>query len=252
MSFKSSLLLAFSIALPYTAHAQAPAAITRDQVPSLVREALMNDPTIVVDAMKKYRENQEVAAKKAFKENLVKTNNEIFHSPDSPVLGDEKNADIRIVEFFDYHCGYCKRLLPDLNKLVAEDKKVVIVFKEFPILSEDSITASRAALAVHRIAKDKYFAFHSELMKASGKFDEPRLLDIAKKLGISPDKLKAEMAKPEITAILDKNRETASLLRIEGTPAMIIGSELLAGAAPYEEMKKLVDAARKEKAALAQ
>jgi protein-disulfide isomerase len=103
-------------------------------------------------------------------------------------------------------------------------------------------------LAVNRLAKDKYFAFHTELMKSEKKFDEAFLLDTAAKLGIDKAKLKAEMAKPEITAILDKIREIAADLGIRGTPAVILGDEMLPGAVPYEELKKLVDEKRKPKA----
>ncbi len=257
MRFRSLSAAVLLTILPQFAWAQSssPAAsdtvtVTRDQIPALVREALVNDPEIIVEAMKKYRDMKESDAKKEFRENLVKTNNDIFKNPDSPVAGDIKNADLTIVEFFDYHCGYCKRVLPDITRLLQEDKKLAVVFKELPILSEDSVTASRAALAVHRIAKDKYLEFHTALMKMNGKFEERQLLDIAGKLGIDAKKMKTEMDKPEITAIIDKNREMATALRIEGTPAMIIGSELLPGAAPYNVLKQAIEKARAEKAAL--
>jgi protein-disulfide isomerase len=135
-------------------------------------------------------------------------------------------------------------MLPVINDLMKEDKKVRFVFKEFPILSDDSVTAARVALAVNRVAKDKYFAFHQELMKANVKFDEKMLLDTAKKVGADATKVKAEMAKPEITAILDKNREIAGALGVSGTPAIIMGNSITPGAVDLPTIKKMVAAVR--------
>lgn len=220
--------------------------VTRAEIPGLVREALMNDPEMIKEAVQRLREKQEAEAKKKTGDGIVKNKDNLFNNPDSPVVG-AADADVTLVEFFDYHCGYCKRMLPEMSKLMGEDKKLRVIFKEYPILSEDSVTAAKAALAVNRIAKDKYFAFHTALMKSTAKFDEKSLLDMAKKQGISVDKLKTEMAKPELTAILDKNREIASEIGITGTPGIILGGELIPGALPYEDLKKAVGAAREGK-----
>lgn len=219
------------------------APVTRDQIPALVREALINDPTIIKDAVEKMQAKQEEEAQKQAKEGITKNKDKLFSDPNSPVVG-AANADVTVVEFFDYHCGYCKKILPDMLQLIEKDKKVRIVFKEFPILSEDSNNAARYALAVNRIAKDKYLDFHKALFAAKGKFEEKDLLETAKKLGIDGAKLKAEAAKPEITAELDSNRNLATDLGIRGTPAVIIGEEFMPGAVPYDALQKAVNAAR--------
>lgn len=222
------------------------AAVTRAELPALVKETLMNNPEIIMEAVKKMREKQEAEGKKKAAEGLAKYKADLFSNAELPSVG-PKDADVTVVEFFDYHCGYCKHMLPVVNQALAEDKKVRFVFVEFPILSEDSVTAARAAIAVNRIAKDKYFDFHQALMKSSSKFDEKMLLDAAKKLGIDSTKLKAEMAKPEITAMLDKNREIAGALNITGTPAIILGDEIAPGAVPYDTLKKMIAAVRSGK-----
>jgi len=217
--------------------------VTREELPALVKEIIMNEPELIMEAAKKLREKHEAEGKKQASDALQKYKNDLFANPELPSVG-AKDADVIIVEFFDYHCGYCKHMLPVLNETLDKDKKVRFVFVEFPILSDDSVTASRAALAVNRIAKDKYFDYHSALMKASGKFDEKFLMEAAKKLGIDTKKLKEEMAKPEITAALDKNREMAGALNISGTPALILGDEIMGGAVDYDTLKKVIDAVR--------
>lgn len=242
--------LTFACALPLAAHAQAPAAasqpVTRAELPALIKEALMNEPEMIMEAVKKLREKSEAEAAQKAAEALVKYQKDLFNNPEMPSTG-PANADVTIVEFFDYHCGYCKHMLPVINQTLQEDKKVRFVFVEFPILSEDSVLAARAALAVNRIAKDKYFDFHQELMKASGKFEESTLLEMAKKVGVDPAKVKTEMAKPEITTILDKNREMAGAMNISGTPGLILGGEVTPGAVDYDMLKKMIAATRSGK-----
>ncbi len=258
MSLTRSLLLSVSLigfsfaanaadapAVPAAAPAAAPAGfVTKQEIPALVKEAIMANPEMIMDAVKILKEKQAVEARKKAEESLVKNKDVLFNNPGDPSLGDAKTADITLVEFFDYHCGYCRHLLPDLTKIAKEDSKLRVVFKELPILSDDSKEAAKAALAVNAIAKDKYFDYHTALMKHEGKYDEKSLLDMGKKLGIDTAKLKTEMAKPEITATLDKNAALAEELGIRGTPALIVGDQLAPGAMPYEEMKKLIATAR--------
>lgn len=248
MSFSRLVAATVSfIAISYAAAAQTPATVTKSELPALIKEAIMNDPDMIMQALEKLRKQKEEQAKKDAEDALIKNSDTIYKNPDFPSVGAE-NADVTIVEFFDYHCGYCKHFLPELAKLLEADKKIRVVFVELPILSEDSVTAARAALAVNRLNKAKYFDFHRALMKETGKFEEAKLLSIAKKLGIDSAALKAEMAKPEITAILDSTRDLAQKLQITGTPGIIVGKQVIPGAVSYDEMKGLIDGVRNPQA----
>lgn len=220
--------------------------VTRSQLPALIKEALINNPTILAEVVEKIQASQEEESSKKSKEAIVKRKNDLFSDPTSPVVG-ATDADVTIVEFFDYHCGYCKQALASISKLLEKDKKVRVVLKEYPILSEDSRYASRAALAVNRIAKDKYFDFHKAMFSVSGSINENVVVGQAKKLGIDAEKLKKEMDSPEIEAILAKNRELGGEVGALGTPALVIGENFYPGAMPYESMQKAVDAVRSEK-----
>ncbi len=237
--------------LSNVAFAQAPtpadddnAPITRAQLPALIKKALLNDPLILTEVIEKMQSSQdaEIAAKS--KDAIIKRKNDLYSDPTSPSVG-AADADITIVEFFDYHCGYCKQALASISKLLENDKKVRVVFKEYPILSEDSKFASRAALAVNRIAKDKYFDFHKAMFAVNGNIDEKLVLDRAKSLGIDTEKLKKELSNPALEASLSKNRELGAEIGAQGTPAFVIGDNLYPGAMPYESIQKAIDAARK-------
>lgn len=217
--------------------------ITREELPALVKQVLLSDPTIMSEVVEKMQANQEGMMVAKAKEEIAKNKKELFSDPTSPTVG-PANADVTFVEFFDYHCGYCKQALTSVSRLMDSDKKVRFIFKEYPILSEDSRLASKAALAVYRLDKDKYFDFHKAMFAVNGTITENVILAEAKKLGIDEDKLKKEMSHPELEAILDKNRQLGATIGAVGTPSIIIGENFYPGALPFEAMQRAVDEAR--------
>ncbi len=97
------------------------------------------------------------------------------------------------------------------------------------------------------IDSKKYFAFHTALMKRSGKFDDAALAETANSVGIKPEKLKEYMAKPEVEAAMKKNRSLGDLLGVRGTPAMVVGEQFMPGALSLEELKATIERARGKK-----
>lgn len=217
--------------------------VTRAQLPALIKETLIKDPSILMDAAKSMRSAQRDELVKKVKDGISKYKTDLFSDPATPSIG-ATDADVTVIEFFDYHCGYCKQALASISKLLENDKKVRVVFREYPILSEDSKFASRAALAVNRIAKDKYFEFHKAMFNTTGSIDEAFVSAEAKKLGIDAEKLKKEMTNPAIDAMLAKNKEIGMEIGAEGTPAIIIGEKFFPGVMSYEIMQKEVDDVR--------
>ena len=241
----SCMLSTLVLAADSSASSDPNAPVTRSQLPGLVKEILLNDPSIIMEAAEKMQAEQEKEMMDKAKEVIAKRKDELFGVND-PSAGNQK-ADVTLVEFFDYHCGYCKQALASIIKLMENDKNVKVIFKEYPILGEESKLAAKAALAVHRIAKDKYFDYHKAIFALKGSFTQEILAAEAKKLGIDAAKLKAEMDKPEINEILAKNSELGLAMGARGTPAIVIGEEFYPGAIPYEAMKKAVDDIRAKK-----
>jgi len=131
----------------------------------------------------------------------------------------------------------------DLNRLIVDDPKVRVVFKEFPILGPDSQIAALGGLAANR--QGKYGAYHQAAMDHRGPFSEDVVMNIAKDVGLDLTRFKADLADASLADALKKNQELAEKLSIDGTPAFIIGQEKVPGAIDYDSMKKLVDDARK-------
>jgi protein-disulfide isomerase len=246
--FNRRLLSVLAIALTFSAasvHAES-AKMTKDEVETIVKDYITNHPEVMMDSLKAFQSKQAQQAQNKAQEALKDKGKELYEDKNSPSVG-AKKPDVTVVEFFDYHCGYCKKMVPAVTNILKDDKKVRFVFKEFPILSEDSEKAAKASLAVYRLKPEKYLEYHTALMSLPGKFDEAALIDAAKKLDIDGDKLKTEMAKPEIAEEIKKTRELAGSLAISGTPGFVVADQLYPGAIPDEQLKKIIQDAREGK-----
>jgi len=251
MSFARNLLVSVSALclLPLAAYAQAapatPNYVTKDEVAGLVREALVKDPTILKDAITALQKKDEEDQQAKLSESIKSNKDKLIANESLPAAGASiKDADVTLVEFFDYHCGYCKQVLEPITTLLKEDKKLRVVFVDFPILSQDSAYAARAAIALNRLDKSKYLDMHQELMHFNGKFDEKAIKKVSEKIGVDFEKLKAEMGKTEVTNLVTQNRELGQSIGITGTPAIIVGDVLLPGAVSIDEMRKVIAATR--------
>ncbi len=164
----------------------------------------------------------------------------------SQVFGNP-NGDVVIVEFFDYVCPFCKAVEPRLQDLVKADKNVKIVIKEFPILTPQSLIATKAALAAVR--QGKYEAFHHALMAYRGRLTEQDVFDTAKTVGLNIAKLKKDMEDPKIQEAVYANLNLARSLRIFQTPTFIVNNHIQTEASASLDFPKLVAAARATKPA---
>ena len=147
-----------------------------------------------------------------------------------------------LVEFFDYRCPYCKQVEPSLDALLKEDGKLRIVYKEFPILGEASVYATRVALAAKK--QGKYAEFHRAMMATKGDIGDEMVLKIATSIGLDVGKIKTDMSAPDIDKLIDTNYALADALNIQGTPAIIVGGTLIPGAVDLDTLRKNIAAAR--------
>ncbi len=214
-------------------------ALQEKQVTDIVRDYLTKNPEILVEMTTELDKRQ--AAEQAEKQEKVISDNAnaIFRSPLAFVAGNP-DGDVSVVEFFDYNCGYCRRALPDVVKLVDNDNKVRLVLKELPIFGDDSEAAAKAALAAHK--QGKYFEMHQKLFSEPGKADKEKALRIAGELGLDTAQLEKDMADPEIQKSLDEAKDLAQKLGLQGTPLYLIGDHVVPGAPDdlYDQLTKNV------------
>jgi protein-disulfide isomerase len=218
-------------------------AAQKEEIEKIIYNYLMENPQVIFEAADKYRANEEEIQARMFNEKLGQYKESLTKGPYSPSIGPD-DADITIVEFFDYNCGYCKKAIDDIQGLIKDDKNVRIVFKEMPILSPASRTAAQWALAANK--QGKYWEFHQKLMTYRGNKDEKALEKLAKDAGVDVKKLREDLKDPEINKQIDNNLEITRDLGIRGTPAFIINNFLARGYMGLDSMKSTIKNIREE------
>jgi protein-disulfide isomerase len=243
----SLLLIGSFVVLPSASQAQEDPPLTpkqQDAVKKMVHDYIMENPSVIADAIEALRQKEELAAEVSARKAISDRKNEILDDPESPVLGNAK-GDVTVVEFFDYRCPYCKNMLDMVMDTVKSDGKVRLVMKELPILGPDSVTAARAALAAR--SQKKYEEFHRALMKLKGPINEASVMKTAAEIGLNVEKLKKDMDDDRIDTVLKNNIQLAHALNISGTPGFVIGDQITPGAMNQQALKQLIDQARKPK-----
>lgn len=213
----------------------------RRAIESIIHDYLTNNPELMLDLLQAAQDKLKSESRDKAAAALVERRRELLDDPDTPVGGNPK-GDVSLVEFFDYRCPYCKQVEPALEALLAKDKQLRFVYKEMPVLGPDSLNAARAALAARK--QGKYDAMHRALMAVKGQIDEAAVNKVAASVGLDVERLKADMAAPEIDRSLKANLKLADALDIHGTPGFVIGDEIIPGAIGLDELKRLIDTAR--------
>lgn len=239
------LLLATASVIPLQ-HASAQETLNevqRTEIEKLIHQYIVENPEVIMEAIEVLQQRQvameEEESQAAVRDFKVRLANGL----NAPTLG-PASAPVTIVEFFDYRCGYCKRMLPDMQALMKNGEDIRFVFMEFPILGDDSVKASEAALAVWLNWPTKYIAMHNVLMGSRGGLDENKIMELASGIGIDTDALREAMESNQVDAMIRDSYELAQSMNINGTPAFIIGDELVRGAIDMADMQQLIDAAR--------
>lgn len=215
----------------------------RAEIVSILREALVKDPTIIRDAIEALRAD-ETAREQAAAKNAIKNAREHLVAAGDPI-GGNPNGDVTIVEFFDVRCGYCKRLEPAMHAMLQRDRNVKVVYKDLPILGPASVLGAKAIMAAQK--QNGYEKLREALMKGSPEITMATLQADAKKLGLDWAKLSKDMEDPAIQDRINANLALAQMLGIQGTPAMVIGEDLIPGAVGTEELMRAVMDARAKK-----
>jgi protein-disulfide isomerase len=162
-------------------------------------------------------------------------------------VGGNPDGDVVLVEFMDYRCGYCRRAHPEVADLVELDGDIRYVVKEFPILGEQSVLASRFAIAT-RIAHgdEAYGEINDALMTMRGDMTEASLAARAQEIGLDPEPILAAMDDPLVDQTISYNHELAQRLSISGTPTFVFGDQLVRGYVPLDAMLEIVETVRED------
>ncbi|MGH6899665.1 MAG: DsbA family protein [Geminicoccaceae bacterium] len=213
-----------------------------DSFEQRVRNYLLKNPEVIMEALQILQERQRAAEAENLKRTIAERSEEILNDPAAPV-GGNPDGDITLVEFFDYNCPYCRRVAPTVAELEETDPDLRVVYKEFPILGSGSQFAARAALASRK--QGKYAPFHHALMQASEQVTEETVMEIARTVGLDTAQLETDMRDPAIQHAIARNLQLANALGITGTPSFVIGDRVVPGAVDLRTLQSLIARARR-------
>lgn len=214
-------------------HVSLPIGLDRVELEAVIEDYILEHPEIIPQAMERLQQRQMLQAVSAVRGDVER--------PFAHGWAGSTNPDVTIVEFFDYACGYCRRSLPDLERLLGEDDRLRIVFRELPILSAESETAARVSLAAAQ--QGRYFDFHRAMYEA-GRPSDASIAAASREAGLDAAQVVTARNSAPVSLELQNNLRLAGQLGISGTPVFIVGDQILSGAVGYDRLKQAIDEAR--------
>ena len=242
----SAMVLGLAVSLPLAA---APAAqFTPDQkteMGDIIKDYIMAHPEMLRDAITELDDREKLAETETRRKALAEIGSKLAEEADSLIIGNPAGK-VTLVEFFDYNCGYCKRALTDLDRLMKANKDLRVVLRDFPILSSNSVDAALVALAVHnQLTGDAYWDYHRKLLGLRSPVGRQQAMDVAKSMGADMDRLDKDAADPKTRAAIQQSLSAAQALALNGTPSYIVGDDAIVGAQGFDEISKRIDNVRK-------
>jgi protein-disulfide isomerase len=232
-------VLAVSQTLPVWA--EAPSVPAQPALDQAIEQYIRSHPEVIEQALQSLESKRQRGEKLRIRQAIAAHQEELLRDPASPVSGNV-NGDVTVIEFFDYRCGYCKRVASAVTQLQKDEPGVRVVYKDFPILGEVSVFGARAALAARE--QGKHQVFHEAMLASENELTQEEVLAIAQRVGLDVKKLESDLQAPEWQAAIDRNHALAKLLGISGTPGFVVGSEVYPGALELPGLKALVKQAR--------
>ena len=212
----------------------APGGADQARIERVVHDYVLTHPEIVSDAMRALQDRDTAKA--------IAANRDAITTPVGDAWAGNARGNVTVVEYYDYNCGYCRASLPVIDKLVASDPNVRVVFRDLPILAPSSGFAAQMSVAAARAGRFK--PFHDALY-AAGPVTDATIAASARKAGLDPATLSRTAQSPAVVDIVRQNLAAQRALGLTGTPSFVIGDRLLTGAQPLEDLQAAIADARK-------
>jgi protein-disulfide isomerase len=203
--------------------------LDRTEVEQTVREYILANPEILPEAMERLRAKENARQ-------VAASSDAIFEPFPGAVLGNPEGK-VTLVEFTDFACGFCRASIPDVEALIKENPELRVVIRELPIIAPTSPDAARWGLAAAE--QGRYPAFH-HAMFAAGRTDAASIENAARTAGLDLERARRFTADPKVKAEIEANLAHARDLRLEGTPAWVVGEQLLTGAVGKAALAKAI------------
>jgi protein-disulfide isomerase len=210
----------------------------RAEIEAIVRDYILNHPEIIPEAVARL---EQAEARKA-----LAANRKAIETPFPGTVAGNPNGDVKLVVFFDYACPYCRQGSQDVARLLREDPKLTVIYRDFPVLSPASTEAAMASLSAAQ--QGGYVKFHDAMFASPGRVSLARTMGIVKGVGLNEARTTDDLKNAALKAEIDRNLMLGRDLGLTGTPSYVVGDAILSGAVGFDRLKQAVAAARAAKA----
>lgn len=220
---------------------------SKEEIENIVQDYIKANPQLIIASVQDMQKREFEESMKKSKEAVIKKKDEIQgKESDIQLVAGNKDGDVTVVAFLDYRCGYCRKVNTEIKELIKKDPKVRVLFKEYPVLGEASLRIAKTALAVYLYDPTKYLDFHNAVMSSNDPNDK-FILNTLKLLNLDTAKIDQLIGDPRISNEIAAVAMLSQEIGVRGTPAFIIGDELIPGAVDANTMLNLVQKAREAK-----
>jgi protein-disulfide isomerase len=215
------------------------------EIESIVKSYILKHPEVIQQAIEELSDREKVAEAAARSKSLSDLQGALYSSPNEAIVGNPQGK-ITLVEFFDYNCGYCKKMLPDIAHLMKANPDLKIILRDFPVLSDASVDAATVAAGVRDQFKgEKFWEFHQRLLAMHGLVGKEQAEALAQDMGANMRQLAHDSSAPQTKAGIEESFKMGRVLQIQGTPSYIVGDAVVDGAVGYDDLQGKVDNVRK-------
>lgn len=216
----------------------APPPGSRAEIEAIVKETILANPELIPEAINRLQQREV--------EKLLASNRKAIETPFAGAWAGAKDGDVVLVEFFDFNCPFCRQSSADVERLLREDPRLKVVFRDMPVLGPDSEQFAMASLSAAQ--QGKYRRFYDSVFKGQGALSQERLIRSVRQAGLDEGKVANDLQSKALREELEKNLSLGRALGLTGTPSYVVGNRILSGAVGYDELKDAVQQARENPA----
>ncbi len=211
---------------------------SKDAMEQAIREYILNHPEVVIESIELMHKKKVQEMEERIQSTIKDKRSELEDTKSAPHLG-VADSDVFVVMFYDYNCNYCKKANEVLNAVLSNYQNVEVIYRPIPVLGEPSEYLAKLALAVYKIAPQKFKAVHDDIMNLHG-FDKNKIATVLEKHNISFADVEIAMSQPEVKNMYLANVALASELRINGTPAFVINGTFFPGLVDANKLQSVI------------
>jgi len=206
----------------------------RKAIEAIVKETILANPELIPEAINRLQQREV--------EKLLESNRDAIEAPFSGAWAGARDGDVVLVEFFDFNCSFCRQSAKDVDRLLAEDKRLKVVFRDMPVLGPDSERFAMVSLSAAQ--QGRYRAFYNSVFAGQGALSQERLIRDVRAARLDESRVARDLNDKALRGEVEKNLGLGRALGLTGTPSYVVGNRILAGAVGYEELKQAVADAR--------